>query len=171
MGKIAPRPVGIDLGTTFSSLAYVDEFGDPRSVPNAAGNNVTPSAVLIKPDRSIVVGEEALSTRRERPDLVAINFKRDMGEKFYHDTVCGKQFSPEALSALVLKKLAKDSKAELEDISGAVITVPAYFGDAKRKATQDAGRIAGLNVLDIINEPTAAALANAFREYLARGRR
>ena len=139
----------------------------PYSIPQ--GNNVTPSAVLIKPDRSIVVGEEALSARRERPDLVAINFKRDMGEKFYHDTVCGKQFSPEALSALVLKKLAKDSKTELEDITGAVITVPAYFGDAKRKATQDAGRIAGLNVLDIINEPTAAALANAFREYLARG--
>jgi len=169
MGKLAARPVGIDLGTTFSALAYLDARGQPRSVVNSRGHDVTPSAVWIKPDRSVVVGEAALLARRKRPDHVAINFKRDMGEKVYHEPVCGKQFSPQALSSLVLKKLAMDARTVLEDISGAVITVPAYFGDARRKATQDAGRIAGLNVLDIINEPTAAALANAFREYALHG--
>ncbi len=169
MAKAPPRPVGIDLGTTFSALAYVDEFGEPRTILNSSGRDVTPSAVLINPDRSIVVGEEALVARKSRPERVAVNFKRDMGERFYHESVCGKEFSPEALSALVLKKLAQDAKSALEDITGVVITVPAYFGDAKRKATQDAGRIAGLKVLDIINEPTAAALANAFQEYLSRG--
>jgi molecular chaperone DnaK len=169
MGKLTARAVGIDLGTTFSALAYLDERGRPRSVVNSRGHDVTPSAVWVKPDRSVVVGEAALNARRKRPDHVAVNFKRDMGEKIYHEPVCGKQFSPQALSALVLKKLSMDARKVLEGIAGAVITVPAYFGDARRKATQDAGRIAGLNVLDIINEPTAAALANAFREYVARG--
>ena len=169
MGKISARPVGIDLGTTFSALAYLDELGEPKAARNAQGKKVTPSVVLINPDRSIVVGEEALAARRDCPNRVAVNFKRDMGEQFYHEAIGGKEFSPEALSALVLKKLAQDARAQMEDITGTVITVPAYFGDARRKATQDAGRIAGFNVLDIINEPTAAALANAFREYLARG--
>lgn len=169
MGKIPARPVGIDLGTTFSTLAYLDESGQPRTVKNSRGRDITPSAVWVKPDRSVVVGEAALLARRRRADHVAVNFKRDMGEKLYHEPVCGKQFSPQALSALVLKKLATDARKVMDDISGAVITVPAYFGDARRKATQDAGRIAGLNVLDIINEPTAAALASAFREYVTRG--
>jgi molecular chaperone DnaK len=169
MGKISARSVGIDLGTTFSALSYLDEDGAPRTVVNSRGNDVTPSAVWVKPDRSVVVGEAALVARRKRPDHVAVSFKRDMGEKVYHEPVCGKQFSPQALSALVLKKLSMDARKVMEDITGAVITVPAYFGDARRKATQDAGRIAGLNVLDIINEPTAAALANAFSEYVARG--
>ncbi|MCB9849473.1 MAG: Hsp70 family protein [Phycisphaerales bacterium] len=169
MGKISARSVGIDLGTTFSALAYLDEKGRPRTVTNSRGHDVTPSAVWVKPDRSVVVGEAALAARRNRADHVAVNFKRDMGEKVYHEPVCGKQFSPQALSALVLKKLGIDARNVLENITGAVITVPAYFGDARRKATQDAGRIAGLNVLDIINEPTAAALANAFAEYVHRG--
>ena len=169
MGKDESRPVGIDLGTTFSAVAYLDALGQPRTVANAQGEEVTPSAVLIRPDRTIVVGTEALAQRRNRPDRVAVNFKRDMGEEYYHETIGGKEFSPEALSALVIKKLVQDAQAELAGISGAVITVPAYFGDARRTATQDAGRIAGVKVLDIINEPTAAALANAFRQYLAHG--
>ncbi|NOX58037.1 MAG: Hsp70 family protein [Planctomycetes bacterium] len=163
------KSVGIDLGTTFSAIAYVDGVGTPRAIPTSDGAYVTPSAVYIKPDRSIVVGEAALEALRERPDRVAVNFKRDMGEKFYSEPVGGREFSPEALSALVLKKLAQDAVEALGDIGGAVITVPAYFGDARRKATQDAGRIAGLNVIDIINEPTAAALANAFHTFLAQG--
>ncbi|HRX86190.1 MAG TPA: Hsp70 family protein [Phycisphaerae bacterium] len=169
MGKLTARPVGIDLGTTFSAIAYLDERGRPRSVVNSRGHDVTPSAVWVKPDRSVIVGEAALNARRKRPDHVAVNFKRDMGEKLYHEPVCGKQFSPQALSGLVLKKLGMDARKVLDNVTGAVITVPAYFGDARRKATQDAGRIAGLNVLDIINEPTAAALAKAFREYVQHG--
>lgn len=162
-------PVGIDLGTTYSAIAYLDVLGQPRTVLNEKGEKTTPSAVYIKPDRSVIIGQEALDARRERPDRVAVNFKRDMGERLYRDTVGGKEFSPQALSALVLKKLIQDAQRELFEVSGAVITVPAYFGDAKRRATQEAGRIAGLNVLDIINEPTAAALANAFQQYLSLG--
>jgi molecular chaperone DnaK len=169
MGKMSARPVGIDLGTSFSTLAYLDSLGEPRAARNDIGEDVTPSAVLVNPDRSIVVGRDALAARRERPQDVAVNFKRDMGEQIFHERIGGREFSPEALSALLLKKLVKDALAELEGVTGAVITVPAYFGDARRKATQDAGRIAGLHVLDIINEPTAAALANAFRSYLAQG--
>ncbi len=169
MSQERVKPVGIDLGTTFSAIAYVDDGGSPRAIPNAEGAYVTPSAVYIKPDRSIVIGQKALDALSERPDRVAVNFKRDMGEKFYSEPIGGREFSPEALSALVLKKLAQDGRNELGEIGGAVITVPAYFGDARRKATQDAGRIAGLDVLDIINEPTAAALANAFQQFINQG--
>lgn len=163
------RVVGIDLGTTFSAIAYVNAEGRVKTIPNREGQTTTPSAVLIEPDRTVRVGREALLARTERPDRVAIAFKRDMGEKYYRETVGGREFSPEALSALVLKKLAADATKTIGPIAGAVITVPAYFGDTRRKATQDAGRIASLNVIDILNEPTAAALANAFRQYLRRG--
>ena len=169
MSSASVKPVGIDLGTTFSAISYVDDGGAPRAIPNPEGTYVTPSAVYIKPDRSIVVGQKALDALSERPDRVAVNFKRDMGEKFYSEPIGGREFSPEALSALVLKRLAQDARNELGEIGGAVITVPAYFGDARRKATQDAGRIAGLDVIDIINEPTAAALANAFQQYINLG--
>ncbi len=163
------RVVGIDLGTTFSTIAYVDAGGQVRTIANREGAPTTPSAVFIQPDRTVRVGQEALRARPEHPDRVATNFKRDMGEKYYREPIGGKEFSPEALSALVLKKLAADAARVLGTIGGAVITVPAYFGDARRKATQDAGRIASLEVMDIINEPTAAALANAFRQYLHAG--
>ena len=161
--------MGVDLGTTFSAIAYVDARGQVKTIPNREGELTTCSAVLIEPDRTVRVGREAVRARSDRPDRVAINFKRDMGEKYYRESVGGKEFSPEALSALVAKKLAADASERIGPLAGAVITVPAYFGDARRKATQDAGRIASLNVLDIINEPTAAALANAFRQYLRRG--
>ena len=161
--------VGIDLGTTYSSIAYLSPQGRPMTVLNREGQPVTPSAVMIRPDRTVLVGEEARRGSSSRPDLVASNFKRDMGEKFYHRQVGGKEFSPEALSALVLKRLREDFESQVGQVAGAVITVPAYFGDARRKATEDAGRIASLEVVDIINEPTAAALANAFRQYLAAG--
>ena len=163
------RVVGIDLGTTFSAIAYVDAQGQVRTVANREGEATTPSVVLIEPDRTVRVGREALRARPEKPDRVAVAFKRDMGEKYYREPIGGKEFSPEALSSLVLKKLVSDAKRTIGTVGGAVITVPAYFGDARRKATQDAGRIASLKVLDLINEPTAAALANAFRTYLGRG--
>ncbi|MCP4594304.1 MAG: Hsp70 family protein [bacterium] len=169
MGVDAEQVVGIDLGTTFSAIAYVDAQGQVRTISNREGELTTPSAVLIEPDRTVRVGREALLAKPERPDRVATHFKRDMGEKFYREPLGGKEFSPEALSALVLKKLARDAKHKIGPLGGAVVTVPAYFGDARRKATQDAGRIASLEVLDIINEPTAAALANAFRQYVRLG--
>lgn len=164
-----PRYVGVDLGTTFSAIAYVDRSGLPVSVPNREGSLVTPSAVMIGANREIKIGESARKAAIEFPDMVALNFKRDMGDKFYHQPVGGKEFSPEALSALVLRRLREDFEAQVGPVRGAVITVPAYFGDLRRKATQDAGRIASLDVVDIINEPTAAALANAFRQYLEAG--
>ncbi|MFH0983428.1 MAG: Hsp70 family protein [Planctomycetota bacterium] len=163
------RVVGIDLGTTFSTMAYVDARGQVKTITNREGEPLTPSAVLIEPDRTVRVGREALRARSDRPDRVATNFKRDMGERFYREPIGGKEFSPEALSALVLKKLVTDAGHKIGGVAGAVITVPAYFGDPRRKATQDAGRIASLEVMDIINEPTAAALADAFRQYLRHG--
>ena len=163
------RVVGIDLGTTFSAIAYVDAQGQVRTVANREGEATTPSAVLIEVDRTVRVGRAALRARTEQPERVAVTFKRDMGEKYFREPIGGKEFSPEALSALVLKKLISDAKRTIGPIAGAVITVPAYFGDARRKATQDAGRIASLKVLDLINEPTAAALANALCQYLGRG--
>jgi len=119
------RYAGIDLGTTFSAIAYLNQQGRPVSVKNRMGRAVTPSAVMIKPDRTILVGEQARLGAAERPDLVALNFKRDMGEKFYHRMVGGKEFSPEALSALVLKRLREDFETNVGAIDGAVITVPA----------------------------------------------
>ncbi len=163
------RFVGIDLGTTFSAIAYLNNQGKPITVSNRDGEPVTPSVVMIKPDRTVLVGKQAREAQATRPDLVATNFKRDMGEKFYHKLVGGKEFSPESLSALVLKRLREDFEQQHGAIDGAVVTVPAYFGDGRRKATQDAGSIASLNVVGVINEPTAAALANAFRQYLEAG--
>jgi molecular chaperone DnaK len=140
MSAEAGRVVGIDLGTTFSAIAYVDAGGQVRTVRNHEGEPITPSVVLIELDRTVRVGREALRARLTRPDRVAVNFKRDMGEKYYRETIGGKEFSPEALSALVLKKLAGDAGRVIGPIAGAVITVPAYFGDARRKATQDADK-------------------------------
>lgn len=169
MARKTGRIVGIDLGTTFSALAYIDSEGRPNTIPNSEGEPLTPSAVLIQPDRTIRVGARALEAAEAQPENVALNFKRDMGEKFYHRPVGGRKFSPEALSALVLKKLVKDAVPHIGEVTSAVVTVPAYFGDQRRQATADAGHIASLDVVDIINEPTAAALANAFRCYVDRG--
>ncbi len=165
----AGRYVGIDLGTTYSAISYVDGHGTPISVKNRDGQPVTPSVVAIASDRGVLVGQSARDAALVRPDMVATNFKRDMGDQFYHRRVGGREFSPEALSALVLRRLKDDFISAVGPASGAVIAVPAYFGDSRRRATEDAGRIAGLNVVGIINEPTAAALANAFRQYLEAG--
>jgi len=169
MAPPAGRIVGIDLGTTFSAVAYVDQDGHPVTIENRDGELVTPSVVQVRPDRHILVGREAMLNASQHPQQTAFNFKRDMGERFYRRKIDGRDFAPEALSALVLKQLMLDARRVLGDVREAVITVPAYFGDKRRQTTEDAGRIAGLRVADILNEPTAAALANAFREYLARG--
>ena len=152
------KPVGIDLGTTFSAIAYLDESGKPVTIPNREGELTTPSAILFEDD-NLVVGREAIRAALTDPGKVVQFIKREIGTPRYRYRVGEKNYTPEELSAMILKKLKQDAEQKIGPIEDAVITVPAYFDDTRRKATQDAGRIAGLNVLDIINEPTAAALA------------
>jgi molecular chaperone DnaK len=150
--------VGIDLGTTFSCVAFLDDDGRPTTLLNEEGDATTPSVVFF--DRSgPVVGREAVKAAEFEPDRIARFAKRDMGESAYHRTICGEQFPPEVIQSLVLRKLKQDAELQLGEVRQAVVTVPAYFNEPRRKATQDAGRLAGLDVLDIINEPTAAAIA------------
>ncbi|HEY1381494.1 MAG TPA: Hsp70 family protein [Gemmataceae bacterium] len=160
--------VGIDLGTTFSALAALDDRGRPVTVPNRDGELLTPSAVLIA-DGEAVVGQPALDVSLEQPDRVATLAKRRMGQPDYGRPVAGRHFRPETLSAIVLRKLVQDAEQRLGPVRQAVITVPAYFDDTRRKATHDAGRIAGLDVLDILDEPSAAALAYSFQSPPAAG--
>ena len=156
MGKY----IGIDLGTTFSCMAYIDDNGQPVVIPNREGKNTTPSTVLFE-GGSTIVGEEAKNQSIMDPANFEQFVKRHMGERDYQfSTGDGEKYSPEAVSAIILSKMKADAEEYLgEPVLGAVITVPAYFNEAQRKATMDAGEIAGLNVLAIINEPTAAALA------------
>ena len=154
MGKI----IGIDLGTTNSCVAVL-EGGEPVVIPNAEGSRTTPSVIGFAKDGERLVGQVAKRQAVANPDRTVISIKRDMGtdRKVRIDR---KDFSPQELSAMILTKLKQDAEAYLgEKVTQAVITVPAYFTDAQRQATKDAGRIAGLDVLRIINEPTAAALA------------
>ncbi|MCI8487653.1 molecular chaperone DnaK [Pumilibacter intestinalis] len=154
MGKI----IGIDLGTTNSCVAVL-EGGEPVVIPNAEGSRTTPSVIGFAKDGERLVGQVAKRQAVANPDRTVISIKRDMGtdRKVRIDR---KDFSPQELSSMILTKLKQDAEAYLgEKVTQAVITVPAYFTDAQRQATKDAGRIAGLDVLRIINEPTAAALA------------
>ncbi len=149
--------IGIDLGTTFSAVAIL-EGGKPVIIPNSEGNRTTPSVLNIKDDE-VVVGQVARNQAITDPHNTIRSIKRKMGtnEKVKIDS---KQYTPEQISAMILQKLKRDAEAYLgQDVKNAVITVPAYFNDSQRQATKNAGEIAGLNVLRIINEPTAAALA------------
>jgi molecular chaperone DnaK len=153
------RAVGIDLGTTYSAVAWVDEYGKPVILKNADGQITTPSAVFVDPP-NFVVGETALQSTITDPDKVAQFVKRHIGQAHFKVVASGHEYSPELISAVILKKIVQDAEAETgEPISQAVITVPAYFTEAQRHATLEAGRMAGLEVLRIINEPTAAALS------------
>ncbi len=156
MGKY----VGIDLGTTFSVVAIIDEKGNPVIIPNKQGENTTPSAVLFGKDKP-VIGSVAKRKSIMEPQNYEAFVKRHMGEKTYtFTTKNGDTYRPEEISALILAKLKSDAEEYLADrIDGAVITVPAYFGDPQIQATKDAAKAAGIDVLDIINEPTAAAIA------------
>lgn len=160
------RVVGIDLGTTFSAIATVNAKGDAEIIPNREGERITPSVVLFDGD-SPIVGTIAKQSAVARPLNVVQFVKRYMGNPSWRFcTESGETFTSEDISAIILKRLKEDAEMALgEPIEGAVITVPAYFGDAQRKATQDAGHIAGLNVLRLINEPTAAALAYALDSF------
>ena len=150
--------VGIDLGTTNSLVAYYSEDG-PRIIPNRLGKNLTPSVVSVDEEGNVYVGETARERMSLYPDSVAQAFKRSMGtERDY--ILSGKRFKPEELSSLVLRALKEDAEAFLgEEITEAVISVPAYFDDKRRKATKRAGELAGLKVERMISEPTAAAVA------------
>jgi molecular chaperone DnaK len=154
MGKL----VGIDLGTTFSAIATLDDRGQAVTLPNRDGEMLTPSAVLIE-DGGAVVGQAARDVALDMPDRVALLIKRSMGQPTLGHPVAGREFRPETLSAIILRKLLQDAELRVGKVNQAVITVPAYFDDTRRKATKDAGRIAGLEVIDILDEPTAAALA------------
>ena len=159
--------VGIDLGTTFCAVAHLDDRGKPTTIPNRDGEVLTPSAVFLTGTGDAVVGQPALDVALEQPDKVATLIKRSMGRPEFPRPVAGRTFRPETLSAVILRKLVMDAEHHVGPISQAVITVPAYFDDTRRKATMDAGQIAGLDVIDIIDEPSAAALAYTFQQSAA----
>jgi len=150
--------IGIDLGTT-NSCVSVMEGGDPVIIPNAEGARTTPSVVSFLQDGERLVGQVAKRQSITNPDKTIISIKREMGTN-HKVNIDGKEYTPQEISAMVLQKLKADAEAYLgETVTEAVITVPAYFNDSQRQATKDAGRIAGLDVKRIINEPTAASLA------------
>ncbi len=152
------KVIGIDLGTTNSCVAVL-EGGEPTVIANAEGMRTTPSVVGFKKDGERLVGETAKRQAVTNPDRTISSIKRHMGEN-YKVTIDGKDYTPQDISAMILTKLKNDAESYLgEKVSEAVITVPAYFSDAQKQATKDAGRIAGLDVKRIINEPTAASLA------------
>ncbi|NQV24542.1 MAG: Hsp70 family protein [Rhodopirellula sp.] len=150
-------PVGIDLGTTFSAVAHLDSDGRPWTILNSDGDLTTPSVVYFDTSGAIV-GKEAVAAGEFEPDRLAQFAKRDMGEEAYSKDIRGQKLPAEVLQAIILKKLKSDAERKLGTVKKVVITVPAFFNEPCRKATQDAGRLAGLEVLDIINEPTAAAI-------------
>ena len=153
------KAVGIDLGTTNSVVATL-EGGEPTVIPNAEGARTTPSVVALSKTGEVLVGEVAKRQAVTNPDRTVRSVKRHMGESSWRFRADGKEFSPQQISAFILQKLKRDAEAYLGDqVTQAVITVPAYFDDAQRQATKEAGEIAGLEVLRIINEPTAASLA------------
>src|SRR3954452_15392420 len=179
--KRMAKAVGIDLGTTNSVVAAVMEGGQAEVIPNAEGHRTTPSVVAFTDDGQVLVGQVARRQAILNPEATVYSAKRFIGRKWgevneeakivsyrvvkgpndaVRFEVRGRQHAPEEISAAVLRKLADDAGKQLgERVTEAVITVPAYFNDAQRQATKDAGQIAGLDVLRIINEPTAAALA------------
>ena len=158
LSEAALLPVGIDLGTTYSAVATVSQSGQTAMLPDEFGNILTPSVVYFG-DREIVVGREAQRELSHYFDSIADTAKRDVGKPFYRRLIQGKSLPPEVIQACILRHLKKSIVAHLGEKSAAVITVPAFFDERRRKSTIDAGEMAGLHLLDIINEPTAAALA------------
>ena len=152
------KTIGIDLGTT-NSVVAVMEGGKPTVIANAEGSRTTPSIVAFSKSGERLVGQLAKRQAIVNPDRTIASIKRHMGEN-YKVNIDGKDYTPQEISSMILRKLADDASKYLgEKVTSAVITVPAYFNDAQRQATKDAGKIAGLDVLRIVNEPTAAALA------------
>jgi len=158
-----PLAVGVDLGTTNSAVACLDDLGRPQTLINAEGDKVTPSVVLFE-GTDVVVGKEALKAVATDADQVAQCTKRELGSRMFHKVLGGRQYPPQTIEAWVLNKLRSDASRQIGPFEQVVITVPAYFDEVRRKATQDAGYMAGFEVLDIINEPTAAAVAFGFKQ-------
>ena len=159
--------IGIDLGTTNSCVAVM-EGGEPVVIANAEGARTTPSVVAFTKDGERLVGQVAKRQAITNPEKTIISIKRDMGTDRKVD-IDGKKYTPQEISAFILGKLKSDAESYLgEKVTQAVITVPAYFSDSQRQATKDAGKIAGLEVLRIIHEPTAAALANGMTSAAVR---
>src|SRR6202045_2705927 len=155
------KAIGIDLGTTFSAGAHIDAYGKPQIIPNAESERIPPSVIFFAGETAIVC-TLAKNNSVSEPEKIVDFVKREMGKpkEQFHREFGGKLYSAEELSALIVKKLKADAEKYLQaPVTDAVITVPAYFNDAERTATITAGQLAGLNVLQIINEPTAAALA------------
>ncbi|MBQ3516861.1 MAG: Hsp70 family protein, partial [Lachnospiraceae bacterium] len=159
---------GIDLGTTYSCIAYIDEYGKPVVLKNSDGDHTTPSVVMVESESNIIVGTEAKRSIEIEPDKTVQFIKRKMGKENDQVTLNGTTYTAPEVSAYILKKLVTDANEELkqtgvikdgEEIKDVVITCPAYFGMNEKQATKTAGELAGLNVLNIINEPTAAAIS------------
>jgi molecular chaperone DnaK len=159
--------IGIDLGTTYSAIAHLDNTGRPQTIANQEGDKLTPSVVFFDED-AVVVGKEALKAVSMHANDIAQCMKRELGRRFYDKELGGRHYPPEALEAWVLDKIRRDAARVLGPFRQVVITVPAYFDEVRRKATQDAGYIAGLDVIDIINEPTAAAIAFGYEQGFLR---
>ncbi|MEP6670069.1 MAG: Hsp70 family protein [Chthoniobacter sp.] len=160
-GSPSRKAIGIDLGTSFCAVAHVDDFGKPQIIPNFEGERTTPAVILFD-DANVIVGTRAMQNAVAEPEKTVNFVKREMGKSKarFHRAFGGKAYSAEELSALIIKKLKNDAETQLgQRVTDAVITVPAYFNDAERTATLHAGQLAGLNVLQIVNEPMAAALA------------
>ncbi len=158
--------LGIDLGTTYSCVAHLDEYGKPVVLLNSDGKPTTPSVVYFEDAQAAVVGDQAKNELARNPDNVVSEIKRHMGEEGYFRTIGDRDWYPSQISSIILQSTVEDALEQLNveipasgPIADAVITVPAYFGGAERAATKEAGELAGLNVLSIINEPTAAAIA------------
>jgi len=162
MNHLPIPAVGIDCGTTYSAIARLDEQGRPVTLYNAEGDMTTPSIALFEGDE-VVIGKEALKALAVESEHVAECVKRDVGHRVYHKVFEGRQYAPEVIEAWILNKLRLDAAAQIGPFSKVVITVPAYFDEVRRKSTQDAGYMAGFEVMDIINEPTAAAVAFGFQ--------
>ena len=151
---------GIDLGTTNSAIACINQYGKPEIIANAEGERITPSAVVIEPNGMPLVGIEAVNQALIEPERTIRHVKREMGNPSYRKNIDGEEYSPETISAFILQKLVKDASERLgTEITKVAITTPAYFKDGEREATRQAAEIAGLEVVRIVNEPTAAAIA------------
>lgn len=158
-------PVGIDLGTTYSAVAYLDASGRPTTIINGCGDLLTPSALSFE-ESQVVVGKEAIKASVFEPADFAECFKRDMGSLRFRRAIGEHEVPPEVLSGFLLERLKQDAIARIGPFKQVVITVPAFFDETRRRATQEAGRLAGLDVLDIINEPTSAAVAFGYYRNL-----
>ncbi|MDD3342134.1 MAG: Hsp70 family protein [Sulfurospirillaceae bacterium] len=150
--------VGIDLGTTMSAIAVLNSVGKPEIIPNIEGERLTPSVIFYESNEKLFIGTEAKNTTGEEYAKVAKEFKREMHNETFSFDFKGQHYSAIELSSLILKKLVQDASKQVGEIKDVVISVPAYFKESQRSATMQAGKLAGLNVIGIVNEPTAAAL-------------